>query len=104
MPYWVASCLRAGGAMVGATVFTSCSNSARVTTVLQSAAFEADGLSHNPAIVITGVPGATVVPSAALVAGAAAAVAALGGAGRAAGLSAWPQAAVTRIDSHNQFR
>src|ERR1700730_4098397 len=41
--------------MVGATASTSCSNSARVTTVLQSAALDLSTgrSSHNPGIVIT---------------------------------------------------
>src|ERR1700730_701554 len=54
-PYWVASCFRAGGARVGATASTSCSNSARVTTVLKSAALDLSTgpSSHNPEIVIT---------------------------------------------------
>ncbi|HLN98840.1 MAG TPA: hypothetical protein VK208_10295, partial [Pyrinomonadaceae bacterium] len=67
----------------------------------QSAALEADGLSHNPAIVITAVPGATVVPAAAVVAGAVAAAAAFGGAGRTAGLAACPQAATLKSKQHS---
>src|SRR5271163_1655809 len=97
IPYWVASCFLAAGGMFGATVATSCSNSARVTTVLQSAALDlsAGALSHSPAIVITAAPGATAAPPVTLLAGADAA-AALGGAGRVAGCAACPQAAVAK--------
>src|ERR1700722_5150323 len=85
LPYWVASCLRAEGAMVGAMASTSCSNSARVTTVLQSAVLDLStgGLSQMPAIVITAAVGATVAVSGAL---AVAVCAAGGGFGGAAGL------------------
>ena len=80
--------------MLGATASTICSNSARVTTVLQLAALDLStgGFSHNPGIVITAVAGASVVAAAVLLA--ADAVAAFGGAGRVAGFAACPQAAV----------
>src|ERR1700680_4910422 len=98
IPYWVASCFLAGGAIVGATAATSCSNSARVTTVLQSAALDlsAGGLSHIPGIVITAVPGPRVAAPSLFVPAALVAVAALGGAGGAAGFAACPQATVAK--------
>src|SRR5216684_1680752 len=67
-PYWVASCFRAAGAMVGATASMSCSNSARVTTVLQSAGLDLSkgGLSHRLGIVITAASRGTGTPSGAL--------------------------------------
>src|ERR1700730_1038628 len=107
IPYWVASCFLAGAAIVGATAATSCSNSARVTTVLQSGALDlfTGGLSHNPAIVITAVAGPIfAAPPAVLVAAAADAVAALGGAGRAAGFAACPQATAAKSNKHNHPR
>src|ERR1700675_1074754 len=98
IPYWVASCFLAGGAIVGATAATSCSNSARVTTVLQSAAlaFSAAGLSHRPGMVITAGPGPIFVAAALSAAAAPVAVAALGGAGRAVGFAACPQATAVK--------
>ena len=83
--------------MVGATAAISCSNSARVTTVLQFAVLDlsAAGLSHTPGIVITAVDGATAAPPAVLPA-AGDAVAALCGAGWAAGVAACPDASVVK--------
>jgi hypothetical protein len=60
-------------------------------------------LSHNPAIVITAVPGLTFA-AALLAAVALDAVAALGGAGRAVGFAACPQAAAAKSDKHNHPR
>ena len=103
IPYWVASCFRAGAAIVGATAATSCSNSERVTTVLQFAVYvlSAGGLSHNPGIVITAVAGPTLAAPAPLVAATLDAATALGGAGRAAGFAACPQATAAKSNKHN---
>src|SRR6266849_4718293 len=103
IPYCVASCFLAGGAIVGATAATSCSNSARVTTVLQVAVFSG-GLSHNPEIVITAVAGP--IPAAPAPVGVVAlgAVAARGGAGAAAGFAACPQATAVKSNKHNHPR
>src|SRR6266849_2199287 len=92
IPYWVANCLRAAGAMVGATASTSCSNSARVTTVLQSVALDLStgGLSHRPGIVITAASRETPTASGALAATAWDGAASLGAVGGAAGLAACP--------------
>src|SRR5579862_6583454 len=102
MPYCVASCFLAGGAIFGATAATSCSNSARVTTVLHSAALDLStgGLSHKPVIVITAAAGPTVASPAAEPL----ALAALGDAGRAAGFAACPQATVVKSNKHKYPR
>src|SRR6476469_3779631 len=97
IPYWVASCFLAVGSIVGATAATSCSNSARVTTVLQSAGLDLSAavLSHNPGIVITAAPGATVAATV-LTRAAGDAAAALGGAGGAAGFAPCAQPPVAK--------
>src|SRR5258705_69758 len=103
-PYWVASCFRAGGAIVGATASMSRSNSARVTTVLQFAGldFARAGLSHIPGIVITAASRGTAPLPGDLAAGWDTA-GALGGGGGADGFAACPQASVGRKNRHIHF-
>src|SRR5207244_11686212 len=61
LAYFVATCRRAFAGICGATAYSNLSNSARVTTVLQSAdlAATAVALSHTFLIVMSGASGGT---------------------------------------------
>src|SRR2546430_16908923 len=71
LAYFVATCRRAFAGICGATAFSNLSNSARVTTVLQSAALAASAvaLSQTFLIVMTGASGGTCAASEAFAAG-----------------------------------